>query len=97
MRADLWKSVALNRADAEMSRDYWNFQAKLKPGVTIQQAQADIDILAHRLAKVYPTNYPDKFSIQIVTWLDSLVGAFENLCTLLGRRSGCCCSSRARM
>ena len=36
--ADLWKSVALNRADPEMSREYWNFQAKLKPGVTLQQA-----------------------------------------------------------
>jgi putative ABC transport system permease protein len=71
-----------------MSRDYWNFQAKLKPGVTIQQAQADIDILAHRLAKVYPRNYPDKFSIQIVTWLDSLVGPFRKTLYTLGAAVG---------
>lgn len=75
--ADLWQSVALNRADPEMSRRYWNFQAKLKPGVTLQQAQADIDALAHRLAKVYPDNYPEKFRVEIVTWLDSLVGPFR--------------------
>ena len=75
--ADLWRSVALSRADPEMSGQYWNFQAKLKPGVTIQQAQADIEVLAHRLAKVYPANYPEKFRIQIVTWLDSLVGPFR--------------------
>src|SRR5688572_20727275 len=75
--ADLWQAAAMNRADPEISRQYWNFQAKLKPGVTIQQAQADIDILARRFAKVYPDNYPEKFSIQIVTWLDSLVGPFR--------------------
>src|SRR5260370_2899523 len=50
MGADLWKSVALNRADPEMSRDYWNFQAKLKPAVTLHPAQSDIVILAPRLA-----------------------------------------------
>ena len=75
--ADLWKAVSLNRADPEMAQQYWNFQARLKPGVTVAQAQADIEIVAHRLAKVYPKNYPDKFNIQIVTWLDSLVGSFR--------------------
>ena len=75
--AELWKAAALNRADPEMEQQYWNFQARLKPGVTVEQARADIDILAHRLATVYPKNYPDKFNVQIVTWLDSLVGSFR--------------------
>ncbi len=86
--ADLWRSVALNRADPGLKEEYWNFQAKLKPGVTIERAQADIDILAHRLAKVYPTNYPDRFSIQIVSWLDSLVGPFRKTLYTLGAAVG---------
>ena len=53
------------------------FQAKLKPGVTIQQAQADIELIARRLAQVYPDNYPKNFSVQIVSWVDSLVGQFR--------------------
>ena len=75
--ADLWKAVSLNRADPEMAQQYWNFQARLKPGVTAEQARADIEVLARRMAGVYPKNYPDKFNIQIVTWLDSLVGSFR--------------------
>src|SRR5207249_8094012 len=55
---------------------------------SLQQAQADIDILAHRLAKIYPTNYPDKFSVQIVTWLDSLVGPFRKTLYTLGAAVG---------
>jgi putative ABC transport system permease protein len=34
-------------------------------------------VVAHRLASVYPNNYPKKFSVQIVSWLDSLVGQFR--------------------
>ncbi len=75
--ADLWQSVSLNRADREMSARSWNFQGKLKPGVTIQQAQADLDLIAQRLAKVYPANYPDKFRVQVVSWVDSLIGPFR--------------------
>ena len=76
--ADLWMAKAMDRASPESARDYWNFQAKLKPGVTPQQAQAEIDVIARRLAKVpYPDNYPKSFSVQIVSWLDSLVGQFR--------------------
>src|SRR5258706_15408186 len=41
--ADVWMARAMDRANAQSDRDYWNFQAKLKPGVAIQQAQADIE------------------------------------------------------
>ena len=75
--ADLWMVKTMNRSDAQGSRDYWNFQAKLKPGVTIQQAQADIEVIARRLATVYPKDYPKNFSVQIVSWVDSLVGQFR--------------------
>ncbi len=77
LNADLWMARAMNRADAQASRDYWNFQAKLKPGVTISEAQAEIEIIARRLAKIYPDNYPKKFNVQIVSWVDSLIGQFR--------------------
>ena len=35
----------------------------LKPGATIPQAAADLDLVAHRLAKVYPNNYPKQFRV----------------------------------
>ena len=74
---DVWMVRSMDRGNPQTRRQYWNFQAKLKPGVTLQQAQADIDVIARRLAAVYPDNYPKNFSVQIVSWVDSLVGPFR--------------------
>ncbi|HEV2667832.1 MAG TPA: ABC transporter permease [Blastocatellia bacterium] len=75
--ADVWIVRAIERGDPRANRDFWMFQAKLKPGVTTRQAQADIDLIARRLAQVYPDNYPKNFSVQIISWVDSLVGQFR--------------------
>jgi putative ABC transport system permease protein len=75
--ADVWIVRSIERADPRANRDYWMFQAKLKSGVTIQQAQADIELIARRLAQAYPDNYPKNFSVQIISWVDSLVGQFR--------------------
>jgi putative ABC transport system permease protein len=88
MGADLWWSVSMNRADSDMSQQFWMFQGKLKPGVTLQQAQAEIDLLAHRLAKVYPLYYPDKFRVQVVSWVDSLIGPFRKTLYILAAAVG---------
>ena len=75
--ADLWKPVTMDRADPVASRRYYMFQARLKPGVTMQQAEAEVGVIAQRLAKVYPDNYPKKFGVKVVSWVDSLVGQFR--------------------
>src|SRR5262245_51065732 len=77
LAADVWIVRTIERADPRANRDFWMFQAKLKPGVTTQQAQADIELIARRLAQVYPNNYPKNFSVQIISWVDSLVGQFR--------------------
>ena len=41
----------LDRADPEQSRRYFMLQARLKPGVTLKQAEAEIGLVAQRLAK----------------------------------------------
>lgn len=75
--AEVWMAKTMDRSDPQGSQNYWNFQARLKRGVTIQQARADIEVIAHRLAQVYPKNYPKNFSVQIISWVDSLVGQFR--------------------
>src|SRR5215472_9427726 len=37
--ADLWRSIIMNRSDPDAKERYFRLQAKLKPGVTMQQAQ----------------------------------------------------------
>ena len=77
MAADVWMARNIDRADPRANQDYWNFQAKLKPGVSFEQARADVEVIARRLAQQYPKNYPKNFTVQIISWVDSLVGQFR--------------------
>ncbi len=71
--ADLWRPAAVDRKD---QRGYL-FQGRLKPGVTLAQVEMDITVIAQRLAKVYPADYPKKFSVQAQTYVDNVVGHFR--------------------
>jgi predicted permease len=75
--ADMYKPVALTRADPELADRFFLFQARLKPGVTLEQAAADLDNVAHRVALVYPKDYPKQFNVIVVSWVDSIVGQFR--------------------
>src|SRR5918999_1300218 len=52
---------------------YYNAVAKLRPGVTIEQAQAELDSIAERLAQQYPRANSDQM-IQLVSLRDHLAG-----------------------
>ncbi|PYQ49451.1 MAG: hypothetical protein DMF78_18190, partial [Acidobacteria bacterium] len=75
--ADLYKPVVLDRADPERARQYFRLQARLRPGVTLEQAEAEVTLVAHRLARLYPDNYPKVFTVKVLTWADSIVGQFK--------------------
>jgi putative ABC transport system permease protein len=82
--SDLWMPAAPSRSDPEAKQRYFVMHAHLKPGVTMRQAEVDLDLIAHRRAQVYPKEYPKKFNIQVQTLADSVVGRFKTvLYTLL--------------
>jgi putative ABC transport system permease protein len=99
--ADLYRPVILDRADPEMSQRYFMLQARLKPGVTLEQAEAEISLIAQRMAKVYPRNYPEKFSVKVVSWLDNVIGQFRTTLYTLAAAVGLllliACSNVANM
>ena len=83
--ADLWIPSPLSRSDPEAKQRFFVMHGHLRPGVTMRQAVADLDLIAHQLARVYPADYPSKFTIQVDTLADSVVGQFKGvLYTLLG-------------
>jgi len=83
--ADVLIPAPLDRSDPRARESHFKMFAHLKPGVTIQQAEADLDVIAQRLARVYPEDYPKKFTIQVMTLGDETVGQFKNvLYTLAG-------------
>lgn len=83
--ADLWIPAALDRSDPEARQRYFMMDGHLKPGVTVRQAEADLEVIAKRLARVNAKDYPRNFRIEVTTLADSVVGQFKTiLYTLLG-------------
>jgi predicted permease len=66
--SDLWLPTTISRAEARPDRRY-SFEARLKPGVSFEQATADIAVLAKRFAKVYPNDHKDViFTVESLTF-----------------------------
>jgi putative ABC transport system permease protein len=102
--ADLWYAFALDRVENKPGipgRTELALQARLKRGVSVREAEADIGVIAQRLAKEYPKYYPKQFSVHIETWIDSLVGHFKKTLYTLAAAVGLllliACSNVANM
>jgi putative ABC transport system permease protein len=48
--------------------------ARLKPGVTLEAASADLDVIVQRLAILHPNDYPRRFKVGVESATDALVG-----------------------
>jgi putative ABC transport system permease protein len=80
--ADLWiadkpSRTASNTAYAGAFPRFWFFLGHLKPGVSMHQAEADLTVLAKRLATVYPKDYPKHFTVEVQSLTDLVVGQFR--------------------
>jgi len=51
----------------------------LKPGVTIQEAAANLNIVAHQLAKAYPNEYPKNFRVTARSFQDRVTPMFTHI------------------
>jgi predicted permease len=76
-RADLLLPLPMSES-ARMNRgnEDFNIFARLKPGVTVTQAQAEMDVIAERMKQGYPGNYPPHggLTISVVPLLEQVVG-----------------------
>ena len=52
---------------------------RLKPGVSLMAASADLDVVAHQLAKIYPHEYPQQFKVTARTLADRVLSPFKSL------------------
>ena len=67
----LSESARSNRGNED-----FNIFARLKPGISIAQAQTEMDIIADRMKQQYPANYPPSggLTISVVPLLQQVVG-----------------------
>ena len=83
LNVDVWANNALDPRDTRGSR-YLRVMARLKPGVTLQQARAEMATISRRLAATYPATNAG-VSAEVTPLRDSLVGdARRPLLLLLG-------------
>ncbi len=77
--ADVWIPEKPSRAQAagNVFPRRWFMLGHLRPGVSIRQAEADLDGVGHRLATVYAKDYPKRFKIQVQSLADLVVGRFR--------------------
>ena len=80
--ADIWIPDRPSRALD--SKEYagafprsWFLLGHLKPGVSKKQAEADLTVVAKRMAAVYPKDYPKHFTLELRSLADGVVGQFQ--------------------
>lgn len=74
-----WKRNPTPNTELFNDDDFFWTIARLKPGVSEQAAAADLDVVAHGLAKVYEKRYPPKFTVHVATLASNVVGDFKGM------------------
>ena len=86
--AELWipaKPASALDASSNAFPRYWYLLGHLKPGISVREAEADLDVVARRLAQVYPKDYPKHFTVQVQALAEQVVGQFRaTLLVVLG-------------
>jgi predicted permease len=76
-RADVLLPLPMNEA-GKTDRDHedYNIFARLEPGVTVSQAQAEMDVITERMKQQYPDSYPPHggLTFSVVPLLEQVVG-----------------------
>jgi putative ABC transport system permease protein len=81
--AEFWRPIALNPAKATRGGHFLGAIARTKPGVSLQQAGAEMKTIAERLAQQYPDSSA-KESAEVVALHENIVGSVRPaLLTLL--------------
>ncbi|MDA2936770.1 ABC transporter permease [Acidobacteria bacterium AH-259-A15] len=81
---DLWAPLALDSTQRGRRSQFLRVIARLKPALTLEQAQAQMDIIARQLGKEYPRTNRD-WGINVLSLYDHTVGTMRPaLLILLG-------------
>jgi putative ABC transport system permease protein len=75
---DLWIPSPIDRSSTAPTNSRW-FQARLRRGVSVEAAEAELNAIAGRRAKLFPLEYPKHSSIQVITVIDWVVGRFRRV------------------
>jgi predicted permease len=81
--ADLWLPLVLSRSDPTANTHYIWLLGHLRRGLARTDAASEMRVIIQRLAKQYPRLYPKRFSIEIETLTETVVGQFRSMLFIL--------------
>lgn len=86
---DLWLPLVIDQASARGDRSF-EVYARLAPGATIEQAQAELSSIAQRFARSYADAYPagSGYGMTVTSYLEEIVGGVRLSLLLLSAAVG---------
>ena len=91
----LWTLLTFRDEDyADRTNTYIEAVARLKPGVTFEQARAELEVIAARLARDYPETNAET-GISFYRMRDNMSPRFRLMLLAWAARACACCSSPA--
>ena len=77
--ADLWLPSSVDPGAAPAGPPVRNFQARLKRGVSLAEAEAQLNVIVDRRARAHPTDYPERRRVRVVNVIAHTVGPFSGV------------------
>ena len=83
--ADVWIPIPLPMNRGQITIDamfsIWGVTplGRLKRGVSLQTAAADLDVVAHNRARIYLDEYPKQFKVTTSSYADKAIGGFKTM------------------
>ena len=80
---DVWVPFSVDPAEAltkpGLKNQFLYTVGRLKPGVSLSTAAADLNVVAHQYAKIAPADYPKRFTVTATSLSDRVTGGFKEL------------------
>jgi len=86
--ADMWLPYNIYGSETSTGHKWWWTLGRMKPGVTVAQVAAQWEVVARRLAKEYPHDYPKQFTTSVHTLLDEVIRQFRSVIYMLAAAVG---------
>lgn len=86
--AELWTAVRAGTADAERGVRSYHGTARLRPEVSLEQAAADLNVIARRLAADHPATNAN-YGVRVEPFTRQVVGNFRRIALTLFGAVGC--------
>jgi len=73
--ANLWMPRGPDepKVNRQNPHQYWGIVARIRPGVSLDQASADLNVIAQRLSKIYPDEYPKRFAVEAASFVSAVI------------------------